>query len=42
MKVVVVGDWSALRDQLAGLSWGPIEIRDTNGVLVRVEPGGSR
>jgi zinc protease len=33
MKVVVVGDWSKLREQLVALGWGPIEVRDSSGVV---------
>jgi len=33
-KVVIVGDWSALRQQLSGLGWGAIELRDARGKLL--------
>jgi zinc protease len=39
MKVIVVGDWTKIRDQLVGLSWGPIEVRTVTGVVSSVEPG---
>jgi predicted Zn-dependent peptidase len=38
MKVVVIGDWSKLRDLLVGLAWGPIEVRAPSGAVVSVEP----
>jgi zinc protease len=37
MKVVVVGDWSRMRDQLVGLGWGPIELRNGSGAVVGLE-----
>ncbi len=37
MKVVVVGDWSKIRDQLLGLGWGSVELREPSGAVVRVE-----
>jgi len=37
-KLVIVGDWAALKDQLLALGWGPIELRDASGARVRVEP----
>lgn len=38
MKILVVGDWSKIRDQLVGLSWGPIEVRTVAGAVASVEP----
>jgi zinc protease len=35
VKVVVVGDLVALRGPLLALGWGPIEVRDTDGALIR-------
>jgi zinc protease len=35
MRVVVVGDWSALREPLTSLGWGTVELRDVDGALVR-------
>jgi zinc protease len=37
LKVIVIGDWSALKPQLAGLGWGPVEVRDVSGAILRVE-----
>jgi len=34
MKIVVVGDWAKLRDQLLNLGWGPVELRDERGALL--------
>jgi predicted Zn-dependent peptidase len=36
-RAVVVGDWSKLRTELKALGWGPIEIRDVAGKVLRVE-----
>jgi len=36
-RVVVVGDWSKLKADLKALSWGPIEVRDATGKVLRVE-----
>ncbi|MBI5534849.1 MAG: insulinase family protein [Deltaproteobacteria bacterium] len=36
-QAVVVGDWNAMRESLVKLGWGPIEIRDDHGKLVRIE-----
>jgi predicted Zn-dependent peptidase len=36
-RVVVVGDWSKLKTELKALAWGPIEIRDASGKLLRTE-----
>ncbi len=33
MRTVVVGDWAALRQPLAALGWGPIEVRAADGSL---------
>ena len=38
MKVLVVGDWSKIRGQLVGLSWGPVEVRSVDGAVSSVEP----
>jgi predicted Zn-dependent peptidase len=35
MKAVVVGDVAALRGPLLALGWGPIEVHDDDGNLVR-------
>jgi zinc protease len=35
VKVVVVGDLAVLKDSLLGLGWGPIEVRDADGRLLR-------
>jgi zinc protease len=35
VKVVVVGDLSVLKDSLLGLGWGPIEVLDADGRLLR-------
>jgi zinc protease len=35
MRVVVVGDLTAVLDQLLSLNWGAIEVHDANGRLVR-------
>jgi predicted Zn-dependent peptidase len=37
MKVVVVGDYSMIRQQLADLGWGAIEVRDVVGAVQRVD-----
>jgi zinc protease len=44
MRVVVVGDLAALREPLTKLGWGPVEVRDPNGQVVRAagSPAGSR
>jgi predicted Zn-dependent peptidase len=34
MRVVVVGDAAALREPLAALGWGPVEMRGTDGIPV--------
>lgn len=36
-RAVVVGDWSKLKTELKALAWGPIEIRDVAGKVLRVE-----
>ncbi len=36
-RVVVVGDWSKLKGDLKALGWGPIEIRDNSGKVLRTE-----
>lgn len=36
-RAVVVGDWSKLKADLKALGWGPIEIRDNTGKLLRTE-----
>lgn len=36
-RIVIVGDWKSLRGSLSRLDMGPIEIRDNNGDIVRVE-----
>jgi predicted Zn-dependent peptidase len=36
-RAVVVGDWSKLKTDLKALGWGPIEIRDVSGKVLRVE-----
>ena len=36
-RAVVVGDWSKLKTDLKALNWGPIEIRDVTGKVLRVE-----
>jgi zinc protease len=36
-RAVVVGDWSKLKTELKALNWGPIEIRDVTGKVLRVE-----
>ena len=36
-RAVVVGDWSKLKTELKALGWGPIEIRDVAGKVLRVE-----
>ncbi|HEY1954357.1 MAG TPA: pitrilysin family protein [Polyangiaceae bacterium] len=36
-RAVVVGDWSKLKKDLKALGWGPIEIRDATGKLIRTE-----
>jgi zinc protease len=35
VKAVVVGDLTVLGDSLLGLEWGPIEVRDADGRLLR-------
>jgi predicted Zn-dependent peptidase len=35
VKVVVVGDLTVLKDSLLGLGWGPIEVRDADGRVLR-------
>jgi zinc protease len=41
MRVVVVGNLAALMDQLLSLGWGPVEVHDADGHLLRtVAPGG--
>jgi zinc protease len=37
MRTVVVGDWAALKEPLLALGWGPIEIHDADGRLLRTE-----
>jgi predicted Zn-dependent peptidase len=37
MRTVIVGDWAKLREPLTALGWGPIEIRNAAGTLVRTE-----
>jgi zinc protease len=37
MRTVVVGDWAKLRGPLTALGWGPIELRNSSGALVRTE-----
>jgi zinc protease len=37
MRTVIVGDWAKLRGPLVGLAWGSIEVRNTQGVLLRTE-----
>jgi predicted Zn-dependent peptidase len=37
MKLVVVGDYESLRPSLKSLGWGPIEIRDPSGIILRVD-----
>ncbi len=36
-RVVVVGDWAKLKTDLKALAWGPIEIRDASGKVLRTE-----
>jgi predicted Zn-dependent peptidase len=36
-RAIVVGDWSKLKTELKALAWGPIEIRDVAGKVLRVE-----
>ncbi len=36
-RAIVVGDWSKLKTSLKALGWGPIEIRDGTGKLVKTE-----
>jgi zinc protease len=36
-RVVIVGDWSKLKADLKALAWGPIELRDASGKILRVE-----
>jgi zinc protease len=40
MKIVVVGDWSQMRASVEALGLGPVELRDVEGKVLRVEPGG--
>ena len=44
MRVVVVGDLAVLHEPMAQIGWGPIEVRDPNGEIVRASasPAGSR
>jgi zinc protease len=42
MRVVVVGDWSALEAPLTALGWGPIELRDADGAVVTRKDRGKR
>jgi zinc protease len=37
LRVVVVGDWAALREPLAALGWGAVELRAADGTVVRRE-----
>jgi zinc protease len=37
MRTVIVGDWAKLRGPLVALAWGSIEVRNTQGVLLRTE-----
>ena len=37
MRFIVVGDWRAMSASLRELGWGPIELRDTWGRVLRVE-----
>ncbi|MGD0526684.1 MAG: insulinase family protein [Polyangiaceae bacterium] len=37
MRTVIVGDWAKLREPLTALGWGPIEIRNAAGTLLRTE-----
>jgi zinc protease len=37
IRTVVAGDWAALREPLAALGLGPIEVRKADGTLVSVE-----
>jgi zinc protease len=36
-RAVVVGDWSKMKADLKALGWGPIEIRDNTGKVLRTE-----
>jgi len=36
-RAIVVGDWSKLKTELKALKWGPIEIRDVTGKVLRIE-----
>ena len=36
-RAVVVGDWAKLKPALKALGWGPIEIRDLDGKLLKTE-----
>jgi zinc protease len=36
-KLVIVGDWGELRADLKALGFGPIELRDASGAVLRVE-----
>jgi len=36
-QVRVAGDWSTLQSRSSSLGWGPIEIHDATGALVRIE-----
>jgi zinc protease len=35
LRVVVVGDWAALREPLGALGWGAVELRAADGTVVR-------
>jgi predicted Zn-dependent peptidase len=37
VRVVVVGDWAALREPLAAIGWGPVELRTADGSVVSPE-----
>jgi zinc protease len=39
-RILVAGDLRQLRDPLLSLGWGPVEVRDATGAVVRVERGG--
>jgi len=36
-RAIVVGDWAKLKKDLKALGWGPIELRDPDGKLLRTE-----
>lgn len=40
MRIVVVGDLAAVRQPLLALGWGPIEVRDEAGAVIRTEQRG--